>query len=46
MKKVFLILALMANGFCLANAQSETKMEAEEATYENCELVDNDLYSG
>lgn len=46
MKKVFLILALMANGFCLANAQSETKIEAEEATYENCELVDNDLYSG
>ena len=46
MKKVLFILSLLTCGFTTAFAQGETKLEAEDAANENCELVEDDQYSG
>lgn len=46
MKRLFLSLSLITYGLCPSIAQDETKIEAEDANYANCELVEDDQYSG
>lgn len=46
MKKLLMVLSLMASGIVTSYAQGDMKLEAEDAVYENCELVENDQYSG
>ena len=46
MKKHLLLLALSMMSFGVVRAQDGAKIEAEDAAYENCELVEGTQYSG
>ena len=46
MKKHLLLLALSVMSFGVVRAQDGAKIEAEDAAYENCELVEGTQYSG
>ena len=46
MKKHLLLLALSMMSFGVVRAQDGAKLEAEDAAYENCELVEGTQYSG
>ena len=46
MKKHLLLLALSMISFGVVRAQDGAKLEAEDAAYENCELVEGTQYSG
>lgn len=46
MKRFLFFLAVSVFGLGSALAQDGTKLEAEDAIYENCELVEGDQYSG
>ena len=46
MKKLLLFLAVSVFGWGYALAQDGTKLEAEDAVYENCELAEGEQYSG
>ena len=45
MKKHLLLLALSMMSFGVVRAQDGAKLEAEDAAYENCELVEGTQYS-
>lgn len=47
MKKQLLLIAFLSVcGFVTTNAQTATKLEAEEASNENCKLIEEEKYSG
>jgi beta-mannanase len=46
MKKVLFMISMLACGWTTSNAQEGTKLEAEDAVSEKCEVVENDIYSG
>ena len=46
MKKLLLIAFLSVCGFVSTNAQTATKLEAEDASNENCKLIEDGKYSG
>ena len=46
MKKVLFMLSLLVCGMTTSYAQEETKIEAEEANYTDCKLIEDEKYSG
>ena len=46
MRKLFFILSLLVYGWTPSSAQEDTKLEAENAVYSSCELVEDGKYSG
>ncbi len=46
MKKVLMILILLASFFLSSYAQGSTKLEAEASAYSNCKLISDSKYSG
>lgn len=46
MRKLLFLLPMLLGSFQIAHAQSNAKLEAENASYVNCTLIQDSKYSG